>query len=67
MILIGALGLDSLCVECIAERARLPVVTVEAELAEMNAARARRDRGPLGPIDARCQRCEAPKPIFRLR
>jgi hypothetical protein len=67
MILIGALGLDSLCVDCIAERGRLSVAAVEAELREMNEARARRDRGPLGPIDARCQRCEAAKPVYRLR
>jgi hypothetical protein len=67
MSVIGALALASLCTECIAARARLPIVTVEAELAEMNAARQRRERPPLGPIDARCQRCEAARPVFRLR
>jgi hypothetical protein len=67
MRVIGALGLASLCTECIAERSRLDVATVDAELAEMNAAREQHGRHPLGPIDARCQRCEAPRPVFRLR
>jgi hypothetical protein len=67
MSVIGALGLASLCMECIAERSRLTVTDVERELGEMNAAREQRGRHPLGPIDARCQRCEAARPVFRLR
>ena len=67
MSVIGALGLASLCTECIAERARLSIPMVEAELAEMNTARELRERPPLGPIEARCQRCEAARPVFRLR
>jgi hypothetical protein len=67
MSVIGALALASFCEECIAARARLPIETVTAELEEMNEARRLRGRPPLGPIDARCQRCEAAKPVFRLR
>ena len=67
MTVIGALALGSFCEECIAVRARLSVETVSAELDQMNEARRLRGRPPLGPIDARCQRCEAAKPVFRLR
>jgi hypothetical protein len=67
MAVIGALALASLCAECIGARAGLPVSTVAAQLAELNAARRRRGRGGVGPIEARCQRCEAPRPVYRLR
>jgi hypothetical protein len=67
MNVIGALGLASLCLECIAARAGLSVFAVLDELVEMNAARQRRDRPPLGPIQAHCQRCEAARPVYRLR
>ena len=67
MSIIGALALASLCTTCIAIRAGVPVLTVVAELDEMNAARQRRGRSPVGPIDAHCQRCEAAAPVYRLR
>jgi hypothetical protein len=67
MVVLGALGLSSLCAECLADRAGLPLATVTRCLDEMNAARERRGRPPLGPIEARCQRCEAPRPVYRLR
>jgi len=67
MTIIAALALASLCAECIAARADLPVGEVLAELDEMNAARRRRERPPLGPVDARCQRCEAATLVYRLR
>jgi hypothetical protein len=67
MAVIGALALASLCTTCIAIRAGVPILTVLAELEEMNAARQRRGRPPLGPIDAHCQRCEAAAPVYRLR
>jgi hypothetical protein len=67
MAVLGALSLASLCAECIALGSRLPVVSVMEQLGEMNAARRRRGRQPVGPIEAHCQRCEAPKPVYRLR
>jgi hypothetical protein len=66
MAVVGALALDSLCEACIAARTMLPLQTVAAQLAALNAARQRRGRESVGPIDARCQRCEAPRPVYRL-
>jgi hypothetical protein len=66
MAVTGALGVASLCAECVATRARVSLDTVLEQLAEMNAARIDRGRQPLGPIHARCQRCEAPRPVYRL-
>ena len=65
--MIGALALASLCTTCIAIRAGVPVLTVAAELVQMNMARHRRGRPPLGPFDGHCQRCEAAAPVYRLR
>jgi len=39
---------------------------VLAELDEMNAARLRRGRRALGPLEAYCQRCEAARRVYRL-
>ena len=67
MAVLGALALASLCSECLAVRARLSVPEVLEQLEEMNAARRRRGRQAMGPIEAHCQRCEAPKGVYRLR
>jgi hypothetical protein len=66
MAVLGALSVASLCAECIASRARVPVETVLAHLDEMNAARRRRNRRDLGPVEAYCQRCEMARPVYRL-
>ena len=66
MAVLGALALASLCAACIAERARVPASTVQAELDEMNAARLRRGRRALGLLEAYCQRCESARPVYRL-
>jgi hypothetical protein len=66
MAVIGALSLASLCAQCIAGRACVPVEAVLAQLDEMNAARRQRGRRDLGPVEAYCQRCEMARPIYRL-
>jgi len=66
MAVLGALAMASLCAECLADQARVPVSTVLAELDEMNAARLRRGRRALGPLEAYCQRCEAARRVYRL-
>jgi len=66
MAVLGALSLASLCAECIAARARVPVEAVLGQIDELNAARRRRGRRDLGPLDAYCQRCEAARPVYRL-
>jgi hypothetical protein len=66
MAVVGALALDSLCAECIAARTMLPLETIATQLAALNAARQRRGRESVGPIAARCQRCEAARPVYRL-
>jgi hypothetical protein len=67
MAVLGALALASLCAECLAIRADVPLDTVLTHLDAMNAARRRRGRQAMGPIEAHCQRCEAPKGVYRLR
>ena len=66
MAVLRALVRASLCAPCIAQRAGLPLVVVMAEIETINVARARRRRPALGPIDARCLRCEAPRRVYRL-
>ncbi len=66
MAVLGALSIASLCAQCIATRARVPIETVLGNLDEMNAARRRRGRRDIGPVEAYCQRCEAAAPIYRL-
>ena len=66
MAVIAAVALASLCPDCIAERARMWLERVMSELREINAARERRSRPAIGPIDAHCQKCEARKPTYRL-
>jgi hypothetical protein len=66
MAVFGALARTSLCAACIAKRAGLPLGIAVAELAKMNATRDLRERPRLGPIDAHCLRCEAPRPVYRL-
>ena len=66
MAVIAAVALASLCPDCIAERARMSLERVMSELREINAARERRSRPAIGPIDAHCQKCEARKPTYRL-
>ena len=67
MQVLGALALASLCADCIAAQAHMTREAVEVQLGEMNAARERRNRTPMGPIVAHCQRCEAVQPVYRLR
>jgi hypothetical protein len=66
MAVLGALEMASLCAGCIARRAGIPFVVAIAELGAMNVARAECGRPRLGPVEAWCQRCEAPRPVYRL-
>ena len=61
-----AAAVTSLCVDCIAEETRLPAARVVVELHAINEARQRRERPTIGPLSAPCQRCEAPKLVYRL-
>jgi hypothetical protein len=62
----GVLAITSLCAVCIARRAGIPLVVATAELRAMKTARALRGRPLLGPVDARCPRCEEARPVYRL-
>jgi hypothetical protein len=66
MAVLGALSIASLCAQCIATRARIPIETVLSHLDQVNASRRRRGRRDLGPVEAYCQRCEAARPVYRL-
>lgn len=66
MAVVAAVALASLCADCIATQTGIPVLTVVAELSEINVARRRQWRPTIGPIHARCQRCDVHKSVYRL-
>ena len=61
-----ALGDQNLCAECIGALAGFPSAITAAELDNLKAARSRHGGPALHVIDARCLRCEAPRPVYRM-